>query len=104
MTQEVVVVLELFAADVTAEVLDEDLVDGSDVAFQRLRRGENIAALVTMELHASGKTSTGATVCVMCIFIPTIPTVLGIRVILVRIWIRRSIPLTNGSGSDSFLE
>jgi hypothetical protein len=34
MTQQVVVVLELFAADVTAEVLDEDLVDGAYVAFQ----------------------------------------------------------------------
>ncbi len=64
MTQQVVVVLELFAADVTAEVLDEDLVDGANVAFQRLRRGEDIAALVTMELHASRKTTTGATLCV----------------------------------------
>jgi hypothetical protein len=44
---------------VTAEVLDEDLVDGAYVAFQRLRRGENIAALVTMELHASGKNNNG---------------------------------------------
>jgi hypothetical protein len=34
MTQQVVVVLELFAADVTTEVLDEHLVDGAYVAFQ----------------------------------------------------------------------
>jgi len=89
MTQQVVVVLELFAADVTAEVLDEDLVDGAYVAFQRLRRGENIAALVTVELHASGKKTTGATVCV-----DLYQQCWGIRDILVRIRIR---------GSDSFL-
>ncbi len=89
MTLQVVVVLELFAADVTAEVLDEDLVDGAYVAFQRLRRGEDIAALVTVELHASGKKTTGAMVSVE---------------LYQQCWgVRGSLPVTNGSGYDSYL-
>jgi hypothetical protein len=84
------------------QVEPEDL---QETAEKKTRRRAFVAALLVQTLKCQvGPHKEELSCFSYIVFFSLVTPVLGIRDILVRIRIRLSVPLTNGSGSDSFLQ